>query len=287
MLVSVVVPTIRYGGLDTTFQGLGNQTFSKDMYEVIIIDDLPESREKEVKSYSEKCGVKIKYSRSKTPFWKGNEMIANARNTGLLYAEGKLVVFIDDYTYVKPDFLERHYKVYGESCGKFSLIGQLINVQYVPPQKRPADISVVPRKTVKRRTSDGTEQPWEDFRIVGGKVIDAHWGWWWTCNASAPLDKIVEVNGFDEEYDGCTAGEDMDLAMRLSRVGCHFTFDPECKAWHMDHDNPQLEPSLRFPEIKTYRTDSRLLLARNQQAQSPIVNAHFNLKEERHKLGYT
>lgn len=61
-------------------------------------------------------------------------------------------------------------------------------------------------------------------------------GWFYSCNAAAPLRKIVEVNGFDEEYD-LTSEEDIDLGVRLGRVGCKFFYrsEPDCTVYHMDH----------------------------------------------------
>lgn len=278
MRVSVIIPTIRYGGLDITFKGLGNQVF-KD-FELIIIDDVPKSRKREVSNYAKQYDIAVKYLRSKPPHWKANKMISNARNTGLIHAEGELIVFIDDYIYVKPEFLHKHVSLYKESKCAYTLMGQLVNIRYCKPEDRPEDISKIPVKTLKR-TQGGDEVPWEDFRVKTGRR-EAHWGWFWTCNASAPLDKIIEINGFDEEYDGGTAGEDMDLGMRLSRMGCRFIYNPGCKVWHMDHDDSDRAPPLRYPEMKGYRIDSRILLRKNEKALTPYVNkGYFDLKRER------
>jgi len=277
--ISVIIPTIRYGWLDILYNGFGNQQF-KD-FELIIIDDVPFDRSKEFEEYASKHGIITKYLKSKPPYWKANHMISNARNTGLIHADGELIVFIDDYTFVKPEFLQQHWDVY--SKGQYTLVGQLIHVIYVPPQSRPKDLSVLPLNP-ERSGIDGAVRLWRDERANGGcRPCDG--GWFWTSNASAPLYKIVEVNGFDEEYDGGTAGEDMDLGFRLERVGCRFLFDPACKTWHMHHDDPLLERPKPFPYITGKRVDSRDLLERNRNSPTPYVNKGiFDLRRERENV---
>ncbi|MCX6998295.1 MAG: hypothetical protein NTV49_14730, partial [Kiritimatiellaeota bacterium] len=43
------------------------------------------------------------------------------------------------------------------------------------------------------------------------------------CSWSAPTSLIFEVNGFDEDYNVPTAGEDTDIEMRMRRAGMKFS----------------------------------------------------------------
>jgi len=286
-LVSVIVPTRRYGPVyEILFNGLKNQTFKE--FEVLIVDDVPEDRSHLAKKYAEKYRLNVKWMRSKPNYWKSNRLIANARNTALIYAEGELVVFFDDYTWVPPHFLESHWKVWDETG--YNLLGAVTAVEYTP--NPPEDFRVLPVLTYDGRTKNfggavdtRTYQGYREWK-------DCPPGWFYTCNASAPLQKIVEVNGFDEEFD-CVSEEDVDLGLRLARVGCRFWFrsDPDCTAYHMAHGLPELHPPLRYrPEECHYVTKgmynelegSHALIRRNMEREPWRVNEGiFDLKAAR------
>jgi len=286
-VVSVIVPTRRYGPVyEILFNGLKNQTFRE--FEVLIVDDVPEDRSHLAKKYAEKYKLNVKWMRSKPNYWKSNRLIANARNTALIYAEGELVVFFDDYTWVPPRFLESHWKVWDETG--YNLLGAVTAVEYTP--NPPEDFRVLPVLTYDGRTKNfggavdtRTYQGYREWK-------DCPPGWFYTCNASAPLQKIVEVNGFDEEFD-CTSEEDVDLGLRLYRVGCRFWFksDPDCTAYHMAHGLPELNPPPRYRPEECHRVTkgmynelegSHALIKRNMQREPWRVNEGiFDLKVAR------
>jgi glycosyltransferase involved in cell wall biosynthesis len=298
-LVSVIVPTRRYGSVyEILFNGLKNQTL-KD-YELLIVDDVPEDRSGLAEAYAKRHGLNVKWMRSKPNYWKSNRLIANARNTALIHAEGELVVFIDDYTWIPPRFLESHWKTWKEQG--YCLIGSVTAVKYTP--NPPEDLSTLPVHTYDERSKtaytihmiqEGHPTPGAlDTRLSLGykEWKDCPPGWFYTCNASSPLAKIVEVNGFDEEFD-CTSEEDVDLGLRLARVGCRFWFksNPDVTAYHMEHGRPELIPPLRYkPEECHYVTKnmynelegSHALIKRNSMREPWRVNEGiFNLKEAR------
>jgi hypothetical protein len=117
-------------------------------------------------------------------------------------------------------------------------------------------------------------------------------GWFYCSNTSAPLSKIIEVNGFDEEMD-CTSEEDVDLGLRLARVGCRFWFksNSDVNVYHMAHGLPELHPPLRYrPEechvvtrgMYNELEGSHAIIKRNREREPWRVNEGiFDLKTAR------
>lgn len=259
MKISIITPTNRYGGLDIIFNSLVKQTFDKEDYELIIIDDYITNRKNEYISYAKHFGVpNIVYLRSKQNYWRSNGLIANARNTGLIYAKGELIVFLDDYTAFPPKFLEEHWRIYKE--GKYTLIGggraakyiwegdienkiDIDNIDKLPSPGIEDDIEFI---TIRAGICYSHIPVFMDTRILDSRISDnkledckledCGGGWFYTCNVSVPLEKIIEVNGFDEEFD-LTREEDIDLGLRLEKVGCRFCYisNFECNVIHIDH----------------------------------------------------
>jgi glycosyltransferase involved in cell wall biosynthesis len=302
-LISVITPTRRYGPVyEILFSGLKRQTF-KD-WELILVDDVPEDRSRLAGELAERSRLSLKWTRSKPNRWKSNRLIANARNTGLIHAEGEVVVFIDDYTWVPPGFLEAHYKLW-EREG-YSLIGSVTAVKYTP--NPPEDLSTLPVYTYDERTKKAfkgdeyikalqsgfpTPGAIDTRRLLGyTEWRDCPPGWFYCSNTSAPLQKIIEVNGFDEEMD-CTSEEDVDLGLRLARVGCRFWFksDKDANNFHMTHGLPELNPPPRYkPEECHYVTKgmynelegSHAIIKRNRAREPWKVNEGiFDLREAR------
>lgn len=91
----------------------------------------------------------------------------------------------------------------------------------------------------------------EDDKRNRGILRVADYGMFWTANASAPCEHIERVNGFDNRYNGGTGGEDYDLALRMSRLGLKFVYNPEAISYHHNHDHlsPQ-RPSHDLSEFK-------------------------------------
>jgi len=224
---TVIMPTNRYGWLENTFRALGRQTLPPDEWEFVLIDDYGD-RWDEVKKYAEANGVRTKYLHSKPAHWKTNRQIANARNTGLIYADGELIIFFDDYMWVPPDWVKSHWDSYCATKG--------------------ATIARV--KAAKYRAAVRTE---EDLEVMGDDErhgwVRAHQpstyemaSWFYTFNASAPLGAIVEINGFDEEFDA-TSEEDIDMGLRLYRNGVKFAFlaHDGITAYHLQHGGEVVE----------------------------------------------
>ncbi|MGE4374252.1 MAG: glycosyltransferase family 2 protein [Methanoculleus sp.] len=231
MRVSVVIPTIRkFGLLEFELPSLANQTMNKGDYEIVLVDDY-HGREGEVKDFCRDVGLRLRYTRSKPASWRTNAPIGNARNTGLILADGELVVFIDDFTWVPQRFLETHYNFWKDTG--MCLIAPAKAVEEIY-RYRGVELTDKERETYERWGDDGDMGRYEMDNCPGG--------WLYTCNASAPLEKIVEVNGFWEIAD-CTREEDVLMGLALERAGVRFAFrkDPNATVQHLKHDLPHLD----------------------------------------------
>jgi hypothetical protein len=168
----------------------------------------------------------------------------SACNSGLRYARGRLVYFMNDYVQVSPDTLQRHWDIYekwGPSaliCGVFqALLGMK---QY--PQRRP-DRVVDDHlgEIIYFRKPDV-------IKLANGEHLMAppsapHWSA--GVNDSAPLKLLLETNGFDERLDGSHGGSDDELGMRMIRKGARLFLDYLVPCY--EHPHGPSKPSLGRP----------------------------------------
>lgn len=231
MRISIIIPTIRSGKLvDFQLPSFAKQTFPKEKFEIVIVDDCPISRKDQIENFGRSNGLNIKWMRSKKPYYRSNASIGCARNTGLIHAEGDLIIFIDDFSYIKPKYLEKVWDVY-RNKHKTSHIGPVMRLEHrEPPYTDNIDSHIIGKDP--RR-----------------KKCPCLCGWFFTSNASAPLESIIKVNGFWEIAD-LTREEDVLMGLSLDRVGRKFCFsdDPDMAVYHMTHDAHAM-PTGKFKDI--------------------------------------
>ena len=98
-LVSIIIPTLnRYKYLNDVLKDLENQTYKN--FEVIIVDQSDQFNSKIYNKYQ--LNINLVYQKEKA-LWM-------ARNTGIKKARGKYLLFFDDDSRVKPDWLLEHLK---------------------------------------------------------------------------------------------------------------------------------------------------------------------------------
>jgi hypothetical protein len=159
-------------------------------------------------------GIKVEYIKQRT-FPNTTFMRQSwARNELLCYCRSEYVVFFDDWQRPDSQILIEHLKYLRHG---FAVCGRRLE----------CDNDGSNCKEDGRATSGS--------RIVTGAVC--HYGNYWTCNASVRLDKTIEVNGFDNRFNGGTGGEDYDFAMRLTRIGVRIIYNASAIAYHYCHDH--------------------------------------------------
>lgn len=177
----------------------------------VLMLDYPE------KKYTLSNGIKVEYIKQKTS-WKTTFMNqAWARNELLCYSDigkTKYVLFYDDWQRPEPHILIKHLEYLTK---EYSVCGRRFECD-----------------------KDGQNCK-DDYRNnYGGHIRQCGHGEFWTCNSSTKLEYLLKINGFDNRFNGGTAGEDYDMAMRMSRLGgtaSAFIYSPDALCYHYCHDH--------------------------------------------------
>jgi len=200
MKVSVIIASYNSAGmLSRCLEALARQTYPREDFEVIVVDDGSTDNTKEI--CERFLGVRYLYQRNQGP--------AVARNAGVGKASYGLVVFTDADCEPEPDWLER------------------LIAPFVDPQ-----ISAVKgayrtrqREFIARLVQLEYEAKYErlkKFRYID--FID-------TYSAAYRRDAFLSCGGFDERY-RTPSVEDQELSFRLFAGGHKMLFVPEAVVWH-------------------------------------------------------
>jgi hypothetical protein len=165
MKISVITPTIRPEGLNIIQSSLANQTF-KDFEWLVEV------------------GLKTEHDLNKA----FNKMIKRAK--------GELLVFLEDYTKVPPDYLQKWWDAYQKYPDTFftAPLGKVDNLEYKPPARWDW-------RAWKHKESDG------DF-------IDGKWDCWEIDNGACPKACLYAIGGFDEELDAFWSCDNLNVGCR-------------------------------------------------------------------------
>lgn len=196
--------------IEWAFQSLKDQSF-KD-FEYIIVDGYYDKRKDEIAKLIKDMDIQfpVLHIPDKPSRWKGQRpCISNARNTVLIFANGKFVVHADDCCKMRNNWLERHLKWLeaGHLCA-----GAWIGYQDTTPD----GIGIEGVYGLEDRSKSVTQPA-----IVANT-------WLYGGNMGFPLQAALDINGFDEILDGELGQDDTNFAIRLGRKGYRTIFDPFC-----------------------------------------------------------
>lgn len=138
---------------------------------------------------------------------------AAARNAGVRHASAPLVLFLGDDIMAAPDLIERHLEAHAT--------------------RLPAPVAVT------GHVVDATETPSVVFAKWWNNLLlhdipdpeNAGFARFYTCNASAPRQAILDAGGFDENFQ-LYGWEDIDLGFRLERLGLRVVYESAARATH-------------------------------------------------------
>jgi len=170
--------------------------------EVLVVDDGSQDRTKVIAKQS---GVKLIEHDT-------NRGLACARNSAIQHAKGDIIVFFDADTVPDAKNLERMLREY--SHPEVAGVG---GQEFFPRTPRKIDLW---RNLFWRQTH-------------GDERINSAWMLMGLC-CSYRRDALLEVGGFDEKY--VTNGEDVDMGLRLSRLGYRLVYLPEVGVFHKRRD---------------------------------------------------
>jgi len=231
--ISVVIPTrARTTRLRLTLHALANQTLAPQRYDVVIVNDGPNSTPLQ----SAIAGVAPSYRL--TVLETGGAGVGTARNTGARAARAPIVLFLDDDTVPAVDCLESHLVAHSGSprAVVHGRVWDLTAFRFTPdpaaaashlegPRSRtlgvedlPLDAASVrrygPRRSFIERLAEEVMRR-DDCRALG----------WLSCigtNTSVGAGRFWGCGGFDERFGDLWGGEDLELGLRLAADGCDF-----------------------------------------------------------------
>lgn len=260
--ISIVLTTCResYGAMigvedwelfTPTIESLKKQSMMD--FELVIVDVLHHERPDRFKNVELPFKVKHIPFTCKESRWLKRGMYNNVqqRNKGIIYSDGELVVFAADCCEFSPEAMERYWYWY-----KKGLMPQAVfryNKGGEPLRDKHGEL-------VK-------DHRWRDplDKSPTGKATYT-WTNWFREYGAAPMDALLEINGFDELFDGTKSLEDVEIGMRLAAIGytkyvldqrlyvienCHYAIPK--RIFTGDHNMRGKEPvAFYVPNIKKY-----------------------------------
>ncbi|MBW2674745.1 MAG: hypothetical protein JRD89_15265 [Deltaproteobacteria bacterium] len=216
--------------LEPTLRSLELQSFRD--FEVIIVDWHAEKRRHITERYQGK--LRIKHVRDKPspwhslkppPGWEARAepafpAVCNARNSGVVLAEGELLLFMDDNIILEPETLEACWEWFERGYG-VKLIRHRWNYS--------GRLRLEPDRCL-------WEAGWQPYSYRGA----------WSHGFTVSLEDMLKVNGFEEVLcDGTVGAEDIDLSNRLHNLlekpsgKPRMVLDKRAVAWELGHIHVQ------------------------------------------------
>ncbi len=205
--ISVVIPSYqRRAVLQRALQALARQTLVPSLYEVIVVVDGSEDGTREMLAQF-LAPYKLR------SIWQTNRGRATACNTGIRAATGNIIVLLDDDMEGAPGLLEAHLRLHqSKQC-----LGVLGAVPVAIDQ---------PSTSVVKYVSAKYEQYHERMSQIGYKLTI---GDFYTGNFSIRRSVLLDVGLFDETFT-IYGNEDLDLLIRLLKVGIELVYNPDALA---------------------------------------------------------
>ena len=312
-MLSVVVPTNRIGGMDLLCDSLERQTFRD--FELLVVDAIAPYRPRWPHDWHER--PEPAFRRAHIDPGADDKLTCaymRSMNLAIEHARGETIVFLPDYAYPAPNCLEKHAEAQkrtpGPVCFDYRYVSMPTTKPGLPNYRE--TISGTPENAEEygrqceanavRYVADlksGRLAPymWSIFSepvtpdvIASLPVEHEHkpstadlandHNWCSLKNESIPTDLLLDMNGFDEAYDGSHLYQDSELSYRLRARGIR---------WH--HGGPGCTLTVVNPRgIMNIKTLARPLFSNQElcfnsrRAELGLpVNPGFSLRERRER----
>lgn len=167
-------------------------------------------------------------------FDRGYCFISAAKNNGILYADGELLISCDDAEFLPTGFLAtywKHYKQHGRYCHALHK-----RLRALSPADREA-------QRVSQPLSGDFYVSDHRWKHVEHQPVHVHrHGTQLFAGASFALSDALTLNGYNERMDGCKSLEDCDFGYRLQWLGRSFALDRD--GWLAILDHPSYSDAL-------------------------------------------
>ena len=242
MKLSVIVPTHnRLAILRKSVPRLLAQNFPAEECELLyVLDACSDGSEGYLQDCTSPFPLRVLHSPSRGP--------SAARNAGIQAACGELVLFLDDDLLCRPDHFRRHCEAHTGNR-KAVVHGPI----YIAPESAPTLARYHTERFYEEyyRTRDSRFEFSYPSRLNAklSSVLSS------LANSSVPREALLHVGGFDE---GIFAAEDLELGLRLWKMGLVFCFAPaaEVREYYQksSHDYLRLLPKALAPgEVQLLR----------------------------------
>lgn len=298
--ISIVVPTMRVGGLDIITNGLDNQTF-KD-FELVVVDGIYDRRREIVKHESKSKSYEIVHVEPiDNPF--PNNAFCRYANTGLVHAKGEVVLFMTDYTWLPPNCVETHANFHANNDHGQALMcpHQYVSLPDLNPKFKPYDKPDVELYSEDLNSGKLDDVMWSIlsdrfsvdastleldpvYKNADPKLSGAPGGvdrmMFHAKNESVYLDRVLDINGWDEDLDSAHCYQDSDIADRLcAKSSIYWQLNPSNVAYIV---NPR--PIFPFPARPRSVESNFEIWNSKKSAGYPVQPNNWNLREVRSGL---
>jgi len=224
---------------ESVTNNLSNQSF-KD-FEFVFVDTFYDSNKDEFEKIISTLPFVVKHVpiHANHRYWydKGYVYISAAKNTGILYADGELLITCDDAEFFPEHLFQKYWNHYQSGYFMQAVHKRMKTIKTengVPIHPISGDIYI------------------NDHRISSAKEqIKRHkHGNQSFAGTSFSLKDAVTLNGFNERMDGCKSLEDCEFGERMVLINRNFVIDLDGFFYILDHQS--------YGDIKTTVEDGQL-----------------------------
>jgi glycosyltransferase involved in cell wall biosynthesis len=194
--------------LELVFKSIEKQTF-RDFEIIVAEDDCSPTVMAFIEQKREHCSFDIKHISQADEGFRKNRLL----NKALAAAEGEYAVFIDGDCVLHKDFMKEHMQTANpDTC----LFGRRVMLdsdtsETLIKSKDFNQLSIFKLWFTKTRHKEcAIHLPFQISKRKTGVL---------GCNFSVLKEKMIQINGFDEDFERPLYGEDTDIARRLSLIG--------------------------------------------------------------------
>lgn len=301
-VISIMMPTMRVGGLDVLFESLKHQTF-KD-FELILVDGIYKYRKDIVEKLKKNYDFTVKHVEpTKNTFPVG--CYCNSSNAGIINAAADLLLIITDYTYLPKDCVEKHVKFHidnpAENLGymcphQYKLVPEL-NPDFIPYLNPLEDASQYEEDLKNGKlnhvlwslfkepfSQDPEDLPLDSMGNADTKLFmtpgPADQNAFNGKNESLKTEAALKINGYDEDLDGTHCWQDNVFSDTLvKKLGFTWIVDPSNKVYIINprHSTPWSK------RLRAYETNKSVWDRKQAANYNPLPN-NWNLRETRETL---
>jgi glycosyltransferase involved in cell wall biosynthesis len=194
--------------LELIFKSIEQQTF-KDFELIIAEDDSSKEVDNFINKYKNIQSLKIKKVSQEDNGFRKNKIL----NKAISLAEGEYLVFVDGDCILHKDFMKEHME---HSSPGLCLFGRRVMLDSDTSEKlmESKDFKLLSFSRLlfskAKHIECAIHLPFLISRRISGVL---------GCNFSVFKEKMLEINGFDEDFKRPLYGEDTDVARRLSLIG--------------------------------------------------------------------